>query len=388
MDFSLTEEQTIIVDMVRRFVRDEILPLEMSLDPDADEVSPEILTQLTEKTKAMGLYGLDTPPEYGGPDIDMVTRVLIAIECSQHRAGIYVPCYGAFGGARQAQLFEATEAQKEKYLFPMLRGEKRVFFGLSEPSGGSDPARSIQTRAVRDGNDHWVLNGTKLWISGADRADYGLVFARTGGEGRSGVTAFIVETSWPGFDVSRVVHTLRSAKYVTEIQIDNLRVPHENILGEEGGGFAIANDRLARQRVPYAAECLGAAIKAHEMAVEYSKIRKTFGASLSSRQGIQWMLVENEIDIRAARLLVLDAAAKSDKGLPFRTESAIAKLVCSENAFKVVDRSMQIHGGLGVAKDLPLERWFREMRIRRIGEGPSEVQKHVIARDIIGSSLR
>ena len=181
---------------------------------------------------------------------------------------------------------------------------------------------------------------------------------------------------------------MRSAKYATEIQIDNLRVPHENILGEEGGGFAIANDRLARQRVPYAAECLGAAIKAHEMAVEYSKIRKTFGASLSSRQGIQWMLVENEIDIRAARLLVLDAAAKSDKGLPFRTESAIAKLVCSENAFKVVDRSMQIHGGLGVAKDLPLERWFREMRIRRIGEGPSEVQKHVIARDIIGSSLR
>jgi alkylation response protein AidB-like acyl-CoA dehydrogenase len=263
-----------------------------------------------------------------------------------------------------------------------------VFFGLSEPSGGSDPARSIQTRAVRDGNGHWVLNGTKLWISGADRADYGLVFARTGGEGRSGVTAFIVETNWPGFNVSRVVHTLRSAKYATEIQIDNLRVPHENILGEEGGGFAIANDRLARQRVPYAAECLGAAIKAHEMAIEYSKIRKTFGAALSSRQGIQWMLVENEIDIRAARLLVLDAAAKSDKGLPFRTESAIAKLVCSENAFKVVDRSMQIHGGLGVAKDLPLERWFREMRIRRIGEGPSEVQKHVIARDIIGSSLR
>ena len=388
MDFALTTEQTLIVDMVRRFVQEEIIPLEINLDPDADELEPEVLERLTDKTKAMGLFGLDTPPEYGGPEIDMVTRVLIAIECSQHRAGIYTPCYGAFGGARQAQLFEATEVQKEKYLYPMLRGEKRVFFGLSEPSGGSDPARAIQTRAVRDGNNHWVLNGTKLWISGADRADYGLVFARTGGAGRAGVTAFIVETNWPGFNVARVVHTLRSAKYATEIQIDNLRVPHENILGEEGGGFAIANDRLARQRVPYAAECLGAAIKAHEMATEYSKIRETFGATLSARQGIQWMLVENEIDIRAARLLVLDAAAKSDKGLPFRTESAIAKLVCSENGFKVIDRSMQIHGGLGVAKDLPLERWFREMRIRRIGEGPSEVQKHVIARDIIGGSLR
>jgi acyl-CoA dehydrogenase len=388
MDFALSEEQAMIVDMVRRFVRQEILPLEGNLDPDADEVAPEVLADLVAKTKEMGLYGLDTPPEYGGPDINMVTRVLIAIECGQHRAGLYAPCYYAFGGARQAQLFEATEAQKAKYLYPMLRGEKRVFFGLSEPSGGSDPARAIQTRAVRDGNDHWVLNGTKLWISGADRADYGLVFARTGGPGRAGVTAFIVETNWPGFKVARVVHTLRSAKYATEIQMEDLRVPHENILGEEGGGFAIANDRLARQRVPYAAECLGAAIKAHEMAIEYSKIRETFGAPLSSRQGIQWMLVENEIDIRTARLLVLDAASKADRGEPFRTESAIAKLVCSENGFKVVDRSMQIHGGLGVAKDLPLERWFREMRIRRIGEGPSEVQKHVIARDIIGASLR
>lgn len=387
MDFALTEEQTMIVDMVRRFVRQEILPLEENMDPDADELEPEILAGLVAKTKKMGLYGLDTPPEYGGPEIDMVTRVLIAIECSQHRGGLYTPCYGAFGGARQAQLFEATEHQKKKYLYPMLRGEKRVFFGLSEPSGGSDPARAIQTRAVRDG-DSWVLNGSKLWISGADRADYGLVFARTGGPGRSGVSAFIVETDWPGFRVARIVHTLRSAKYATEIQMEDLRVPHENMLGEEGGGFAIANDRLARQRVPYAAECLGPAIKAHEMATEYSKIRETFGAPLSSRQGIQWMLVENEIEIRAARLLVLDAAAKCDRGEAYRTESAIAKLVCSENGFKVVDRSMQIHGGLGVAKDLPLERWFREMRIRRIGEGPSEVQKHVIARDIIGSSLR
>ena len=387
MDLALTDEQRIIVDMVRRFVREEIVPLEDTLDPDADEVPPEKLEELVEKTKEMGLHGLDTPPEYGGPDIDLVTRCLIAIECSQHRAGLYAPCYHAFGGARQAQLFEATDAQKNKYLYPMLRGEKKVFFGLSEPSGGSDPGRSIQTRAVRDG-DHWVLNGTKLWISGADRADYGLLFARTGGPGRSGVTAFIVETEWEGFRVRRVVHTLRSAKYATEIQLEDLRVPHENILGEEGGGFAIANDRLALQRVPYSAECLGIAIKAHEMATEYAKIRETFGAPLAHRQGIQWMLVENEIDIRAARLLVFDAAAKADRGEPFRTESAIAKLVASENSFRVVDRSMQIHGGLGVAKDLPLERWFREMRIRRVGEGPSEVQKHVIARDILNESLR
>ncbi|MCB1739643.1 MAG: acyl-CoA dehydrogenase family protein [Gammaproteobacteria bacterium] len=387
MDLALSDEQRIIVDQVRRFVREEIWPLEEHLDPDADELAPQDHQRLAEKVKQMGLYGLDTPPEYGGPEIDLVTRTLIAIECSQHRAGLYAPCYGVFGGARQAQLFEATEMQKEKYLYPMLRGEKKTFFGLSEPSGGSDPARAIQTRAVRDG-DHWILNGSKLWISGADRADYGLLFARTGGPGRSGVTCFIVETEWPGFKVARIVHTLRSAKYATEIHLDNLRVPHENILGKEGGGFAIANDRLSRQRIPYAAECVGPAVRANEMALEYAKIRETFGAPLSHRQGIQWMLVENEIDLRTMRWLVLDAAARADRGEPFRTESAIAKLQCSELAGKVIDRSMQIHGGLGVAKDLPLERWFREMRIRRIGEGPSEVQKHVIARDILGEGLR
>ena len=387
MDLALTEEQRLIVDMVRRFVREEILPLEAKLDPDADELPLEEFNRLVAMVKEMGLYGLDTPPEWGGPEINLVTRCLIAIECGQHRAGLYAPCYYVFGGARQAQLFEATDEQKEQYLYPMLRGEKKTFFALSEPSGGSDPARAIQTRAVRDG-DHWVLNGTKLWISGADRADYGLLFARTGGPGRGGVTAFIIETGWDGFNVRRAVHTLRSAKYATEIELKDLRVPHENMLGEEGGGFSIANDRLMRQRIPYAAECIGIAVKANEMAVEYAKIRETFGAPLSQRQGIQWMLVENEIDIRAMKWLTFDAACKADRGEPFRMESAIAKLQCTELSGKVVDRSMQIHGGLGVAKDLPLERWYREIRIRRIGEGPSEVQKHVIAREIIGAGLR
>ena len=387
MDLALTEEQQLIVDMVRRFVRTEIVPLEGKLDPDADELPIEDFDRLVSMVKDMGLYGLDTPPEWGGPDIDLVTRCLIAIECGQHRAGLYAPCYYVFGGARQAQLFEATEAQKDKYLHPMLRGEKKVFFGLSEPSGGSDPARAIQTRAVRDGND-WVINGSKLWISGADRADYGLLFARTGGPGRGGVTAFIIETHWEGFNVRRIVHTLRQALHATEIQIENLSVPHDNILGVEGGGFAIANDRLTRQRIPYAASCLGPAFKAHELAIEYSQIRETFGAALSSRQGIQWMLVENEIDLRTARWFVLDAAAKADRGDGFRTEAAICKLVASEAAGRVIDRSMQIHGGLGVAKDLPFERWYREIRIRRIGEGPSEVQKHIIARDILGAGLR
>ena len=388
MKLELTEEQDMVIGMVRRFVRDEILPLEFDLDPDADEINSEDRDRLVEKTKSMGLYGLDIPPEYGGPEIDLVTRTLLAVEMSQHRAGLYAPCYGTFGGAGLAQLFEATDAQKEKYLYPTLRGEKRGFFGLSEPSGGSDPARAIQTKAVRDGND-WVINGSKLWISGADRAQFGLVFARTDSDkGRNGVTCFIVDTDTPGFHVRRVVHTLRSAHYATELQFEEMRVPHENILGEVNKGFAIANDRLTRQRIPYAAGCIGVAIKAQEMAIDYVPQRETFGAALSTRQSIQWMLVDNEIDIKQSLWITLEAAAKAERGENFRKAAAMAKLVATEAGGRVVDRCMQMFGGLGVAKDLPFERWFREMRIRRIGEGPSEVQRHVIARELLGASLR
>lgn len=388
MNLELTPEQDLIIGNVRRFVREEILPLELSLDPDADELLPDDAERLSAKTKAMGLYGLDIPVEYGGPDIDLVTRTLLAIEMSQHRAGLYTPCYGVFGGAGLAQMFEATEAQKERYLFPTLRGEKKGFFGLTEPSGGSDPARAIQTKAVRDGDD-WIINGGKIFISGADKADYGLVFARTSPDkGRGGVTCFIVDTDTPGFSVRRIVHTLRSARYATELQFEDMRIPHSNILGELNKGFAIANDRLSRQRMPYAAGCIGVAIKAHELALDYVPQRETFGAPLSSRQAIQWMLVDNEIDIKQARWIVLEAAHRAERGDSFRKEAAMAKLVATEAGGRVVDRCMQMYGGYGVTKDFPFERWYREMRIRRIGEGPNEVQRHIIARDILGASLR
>ena len=388
MDLELDDEQQMIVASVRRFVRDEIVPLESDLDPDADQLDPADHARLVAKVKEMGFYGLDIPAEFGGPGIDLVTRTLMAIEMAQHRAGLYAPCYGVFGGAGLAQLYEATEDQKERYLYPTLRGEKHGFFGLTEPSGGSDPARAIRTTAYRDG-DEWVLNGSKLYISGADTADYGITFARTSDDpGREGITCFIVDTDAPGFHVRRVVHTLRSAHYATELQYENLRVPHANVLGEVNGGFQIANDRLSRNRIPYAAGCIGVAVKAQEMAIAWSRDRETFGAPLATRQAVQWMIVDNEIDIRQARWLTLEAAAKADRGEKFRTEAAMAKLVASEAAGRVVDRSMQIHGGAGMTKDLPLERWYRELRIRRIGEGPSEVQRIIMARDLIGGSFK
>jgi len=382
IDFTPTEEQQALIEIVRRIVRDEILPLEAELDPDAAELRPQDYQRLKRMVQDLGLYGMDIPEEFGGPGLDVTTRALLAMEMTQHRGGLYTACYGIFGGAGLAQLYEATDDQKQRYLFPTLRGEKRGFFGLSEPSGGSDPARAIRTRAARDGDD-WIINGSKLWISGADDADYGIVFTRSG-EGREGITAFIVDTDTPGFQVRRVVHTLRSAHYATELSFDDVRVSDAQRLGPEGKGFALANDRLSAQRIPYAAQCIGVAQAAHRMAVDYAKLRETFGQPLAARQGIQWMLVDNEVDLRTARLLVLAAAAKADRGEPYRTEAAVAKIVATEGAGRVVDRAIQIHGGLGVSKDLPLERWYRELRIRRIGEGPTEVQKMIIARDLLG----
>jgi len=383
MDLTLSDEQKIITQTVRRYIQEEIVPLEAELDPDAYELTREEFDRLAAKVKEMGFYGLGIPPEFGGPDIDLVTRCLMEEEMSQHRAGLYSPAYGTFGGAGLAQLYVASEQQKEKYLYPMLRGEKHGFFALTEPSGGSDPARAIQTRAVRDG-DEWVINGSKIFISGADRADFGLVFARTDpAKGRQGITCFIVDTDTPGFTVRRIVHTLRSALYATELQFEDMRVSHENILGEEGMGFYIANETLTRNRIPYSAGCVGVAVAAQRMAIAYARQRETFGELLARRQAIQWMIVDNEIDIRTARWLVLAAAQRSDSGEPFRFEAAMAKLVASEASGRVVDRSIQIHGGYGITKDLPLERWYRELRIRRIGEGPSEIQRIIMARDLL-----
>ena len=387
MDLQPSEEQRLIIQTIRQFVHDEIVPLEGDLDPDASVLEPEDRDRLVAQVKEMGFYGLDIPEEFGGPGIDIVTRTLMAIEMAQHRAGLYAPCYGVFGGAGLAQLYEANEDQKERYLHPVLRGEKKGFFGLTEPSGGSDPARAIQTSAIKDGDD-WILNGEKTFISGADKADFGLIFARTDPAlGRKGITCFIVDTDAPGFRVRRVIHTLRSSHYATELEMKDLRVSSANVLGEVNGGFAIASDRVSRQRIPYAAGCIGVAVKAQQMCIEWVRIRKTFGDFLATRQSMQWMIVDNEIDIRTARSLTLAAADRANRGQPFRTESAMAKLYATEASGRVVDRAIQSHGGYGVTKDLPLERWYRELRIRRIGEGPNEIQRLIIARDIIGGSF-
>lgn len=390
MSAMLTDEQQAIRDSVRRFVREEIRPLELALDTDASELDPANLELLKTKTKQMGLYNYEVPEEFGGPGVDIVTQTLIAIEKSQHRAGLYSACYGAFGNPPWfAALTGANDEQRERYFLPLMREEITACFGLSEPSGGSDPARAIRTRAVRDGDD-WIINGSKMWISNSVDADICILFARTGepGSGRSGITCFIVETDWPGFYVRRIIHTIRAGHPATELQFEGLRVPHRNVLGEVGNGFALANEKLSAGRIPYSAQCIGVAVRAQELAVEYAKQREVFGKTIAEHQGAQWMLVDSEMDIRTATLLTLQAASRADLGLPYRTESAIAKIVATEAAGRVVDRAIQIHGGMGVAREMPLERWYRELRIRRVGEGATEVQKMIIGRELANRPYR
>ena len=241
---------------------------------------------------------------------------------------------------------------------------------------------------MRDGDD-WVINGSKIFISGADGADFGIVFARTdAAAGRGGITCFIVDGDTPGFHVRRVVHTLRSGHYGTELQFEDARVPHENVLGEVNRGFAIANDRLTRQRIPYAAGCLGVADPRPgdgdrvRQAARDLRGRRSPPARRSSGW---WSTTRSTSAPPAGRSWRRPARRRPVE--PFRTEAAMAKLLASEGASRVVDRAIQIHGGYGVTKDLPLERWYREMRIRRIGEGPSEVQRIVMARDLFDQAL-
>ncbi|MEE8398590.1 MAG: acyl-CoA dehydrogenase family protein [Desulfobacterales bacterium] len=378
--FQMSNETKMLQTWVREYVRKEILPLETTMDPEAITISTEDYERLSSKTREAGMWHLGLPEKYGGAGLDCFTMTVLMEEMSQHRNGLYNTCYGTLGRGVPNIIFSGTEEQIEKYAIPTLNGERTgSFFAITEPTGGSDPARAIQTTAVLRG-DQWVLNGTKVFISGAGTADWGIIFARTG-EGRGGISAFIVETDTPGFKTSPI-YVLRPS-YPYEISLMDCRIPRENLLGEEGKGFELVTRLLGVSRFPYSAANLGVAVAAHRMAVDYAKKREVFGRTLSEKQGIQWMLADSEVDIRSTRWLIWEGAWKVDRGEDYRQEASIAKLVSSEVLGRVVDRAVQIHGAYGVSKELPLERWYREARIRRIGEGPSEVHRFVIARNLL-----
>jgi acyl-CoA dehydrogenase len=380
--WELPEELQQLRDTVRRFMVSEVKPIEDKLEHDAVRCAPEDLKVLQAKAQKLGLWMLRTPAEYGGAGLNLLGQTIVAEEAAKCRMGAYIPALNAFGSDPPNVIWLGTKYQIEKYGLASIKEGKKAFFAISEASGGADPGRAIRCQAVLKG-DRYVLNGTKMWITGARGADWGIVFARTGHGGRGGITSFIVDGDMKGISY-KVIPVIRAyAPY--EVHFDNVEVPVENRLGEEGGGFKLAEKWLVEGRVPYAAGTLGIAQAALELAIDWAKQRETFGSRLSEKQAIQWMLADSEMELRAARLLTWAAAWKADLGQDLKLDASIAKVTATETAGRVVDRCIQIFGGLGVSKELPLERWYRELRIKRIGEGPSEVQRMVVARNLLGN---
>jgi len=377
--FTLPEELQILKAQVRRFIRDEIVPLEQRLDPDAPGIPDEDFERLSTKTRAAGLWALGAPEEHGGGGLDTFSMSVILEEMSQHRMGLYTPGCGVFGRYPPPAIWAGSKEQIAKYAVPTVREGWRTFFAITEPSGGSDPAGAIQTRAERRG-DKWVLNGRKVFISNAHNAKWGIVFARTSKEkGRAGISCFVLEPGTPGF-TAKTIRTIRTSAIPNDVVFEDCELPADSLVGAEGQGLDLAFDLLVKNRFPYSACNLGVAVAAHRMAIAHAKQCSTFGAPLSQRQAIQWMLADAEVEIRACRWLIWEGAWKADRGEDARVEASIAKLYSSEVLGRVIDAAVQIHGGYGVSKEFPLERWYREARVRRIGEGPSEVHRMVIAR--------
>jgi acyl-CoA dehydrogenase len=380
--FTLPEELRRVAEQVRRIVQDEIVPLEQRIDPDAPDIPREDFLRLSGKTKAAGLWALGAPEEWGGGGLDTFSMCVLIEEMAQHRMGLYNTGCGVFGRYPPPVIWRGTRAQIEKFAVPMLREGYETFWAITEPSGGSDPAGAIQTRAERRG-DRYVLNGRKVFISRAHDAPWGVVFARTDrSKGRQGISCFILEKGAPGFHATPI-RTIRTASVPNDVVFEDCEIPAENLIGQEGQGLDLAFDLLVKQRFPYASANLGVAVAAHRLAIAHARQRSTFGAPLAQRQAIQWMLADAEVEIRAARWLIWEGAWKADRGEDARVEASIAKLHSSEVLGRVIDAAVQIHGGYGVSKEFPLERWYREARVRRIGEGPSEVHRMVIARALL-----
>ena len=377
----LPEELLQIRETTRRFMREKVQPAEEKVPYDSFCLPPELLRPLQEQAKQIGLWAVRSPVEYGGAGLSLLAASIVAEETARCRMGAYVPACAATGSNPPAPILLGTREQIETFAIPAIRDGRKAFVAISEASGGSDPARAIRTRAVLKG-DRYVLNGAKMWITGALQADWGLVFARTGEQGqRGGITCFIIDGRPKGMTL-REIPVIRSwSPY--EVVLQDVEVPVERRLGDEGQGFALCQKWLVEGRVLYAAGTIGIAQEALQIAIAWARERETFRSKLADKQSIQWMIADSEMELRQARLLVFEAAQRSDAGLDFKTEASIAKVVATETAGRVVDRAIQILGAMGVSKEMPLERWYRELRIKRIGEGPSEVHRMVLARELL-----
>lgn len=384
MDFSLTTEQQAIRETIRRFVTKEVVPLEEELlrrlQRGGAGITSDEVRELQRKARAFGFWGPSTPAEYGGMELDCVDQSLLHMELGKTLVRFHL------GGEADNILYECDGPQRERYLLPTIAGDRISCFAVTEPDAGSD-LTALRTTARRDGSD-WVIDGEKTFITHGMDADLAIVVARTDAEAdrRTAFTAFLVEREM-GFTSSPI--PTMGQMCPASLRFDGVRVPAANVLGEVGDGFRLAMRWIGRGRYIQPSRAVGAAERLLGMAVEYARVRRTFGKPLADHQAIQWMIADSVAELEAARYATLLAAwtADHDDGTQIAT-SAIAKLKVAWYANDIADRALQIHGGMGYSQELPIQLWARDLRVLRIYEGSDEIQRRTLANQVFTGRYR
>ena len=386
MEFDLNDEHRMLKELVGKFVRDELLPLEagvLAREMAGQDPSPTEAERLhvDSVSRDLGLWGLDAPEDVGGADLPAVAMVGVNEELGRTITPYTIP---PDSPNLRMLMATVTERQREAYLAPYVRGETISAIGISEAGAGSDPAGML-SRAVRDGDD-WVLNGRKIWITRAEEADFTIVLAVSDREkgARGGMSAFLVDKGTPGFNVLRRIPMI-GGQSTYEVALEDCRVPGWKLLGTEGSGFAPMQLRLGTRRIEMAAWSIGMAQRALDMMVEFAPQRTTFGQTLAERGGVQNWIAEAATRIHAARLMTYDCAWKLDQGRDVRLEISMIKADATEMAWTIVDRAMQLHGAMGMTRELPLHMMASKLRTMRIYDGPTEVHQWVVARNLLGT---
>ncbi|NBR88399.1 MAG: acyl-CoA dehydrogenase [Rhodobacteraceae bacterium] len=382
MYFALTEEQQMIVDTTRAFVEKELYPHEAEVERTG-HLPMELIRELQKKAMDAGLYAANMPEEVGGAGLDTLSWLLYERELGRTNYALHWTCV-----ARPSNILLAgTEEQKQKYLYPCIRGETWDCLAMTEPGAGSD-LRGMTASARRDGGD-WILNGTKHFISHADIAGFSIVFMASGEEDtprgkKKLITAFFVDKGTPGFTVRDGYRNVSHRGYTNAVlEFDNVRLPDSAVLGEPHKGFEVANQWLGATRLQVASTCLGRADRALALAVEYAATRKQFGQQIGKFQGVSFKLADMALELKAANLLTWEAAWKFEQGSVSEADMSMAKLKATEVLAMIADEAIQIHGGMGLMDELPLERIWRDARVERIWEGTSEIQRHIISRELL-----
>ena len=381
MDFGLTTEQQMVVDTVRGFVEKELYPHEEEVECTG-AVPPELGEAIKRKVLDLGFYAPNLPVEVGGGGLDNLTFALLERELGRTSMALSV-----FWGRPSGILMGCDGEQRERYLYPAARGERFDALAMTEPGAGSD-VRGMQCFARRDGDD-WIVNGTKHFISHADLADFVIVFVATGEEEtargpKKRITCFLVDRGTPGFEIRPGYDSVSHRGYHNCIlTFDDCRLPSAQVLGEVHRGFEVANEWLYATRITVATMCVGRARRAFDLALAHAAERRQFGQPIGRFQGVSFKLADMITEIDAADWLTLAAAWRLDQGLPADREIASAKVYASEMLARVTDEAIQVYGGMGLMSDLPLARFWRDARVERIWDGTSEIQRHIIGRDLL-----